>query len=348
MVISFRTRVYKALITNLLLLLCLHTTVNAQFASIFAEYEDTLKILGPQILNGKDDFVRYSANEKFLDILEEVLQIDGSFNYPFDSLNTIARLVSPDKKFRIFNWNIPKTDGTYEHFGIIQSYNKRRKRYDLYVLTDKSDEIENPELQVLNEDKWYGAHYYKIILSKSGKKTFYTLLGWDGNNMFSTKKIIEVLSFRSNGSPVFGYYLFKDYKKRCKRVIFEYSTSVVMSLRYETQQYDVIKERKKKKRRRRGKGKKRKPKPKKKDKIKKVKTKMIVFDHLVPMNPSFEGQYQYYVPVTNQVDAFIFSKGKWVYMVDIDARNPESPEFIRPSERPAQKDFYTPKKRNEQ
>lgn len=327
---------------SLMLLFCFIDNTKGQFVSVFTEFEDTLKKLGPIILNGKDDFVRYEANEKFLMLFEEALTIDDSFDYPFDSLITISRLVSPDKKFKIFSWNLPLADGTYEHFGIIQSYNSRKKQYDIYLLQDKSDEIITLEYQVLNENNWYGAHYYKLIYIKSRSKQYYTLLGWDGNDNLSTKKVIEILSFRSTGKPVFGAYIFRNYKKRTKRIIFEYSSRAAMTLTYSTQHYDVVTvKRKKRGPRKNNKWKKQKAEEKKINR-KKIKAKMIIFDRLVPLDLSLEGQYQFYVPVTHIYDALIFQKGKWVFIKDIDARNPKQPEYKKPTNRP-QKDFYTPK-----
>ena len=60
---------------------------------------------------------------------------------------------------------------------------------------------------------------------------------------------------------------------------------------------------------------------------------MIVFDRLAPIDErngntmaDFTGQYQFYVPETNIVDAFVFDNGRWVLTKDIDARNPQTPK----------------------
>lgn len=279
---------------------------HAQKHTIFDQYEDTLKILARDILYGEDDFIKYDANEKFLNTLQRALKSDKSFDYPFDSLISIGRLRSPDNSFRIFNWNLPKANGTYEYFGIIHTHKLGNNNYEVYVLSDKSDEIENPENQILSYDNWYGAHYYKIIKNTAGQKKYYTLLAWDGNNITSTKKIIEVLSFKSNGKPVFGAYLFKRYKKKTRRVILEYSSSVMVSLKYDDQSFYIRKKSRSKKKN-----------------IKRISERMIVFDRLTPMDPKLEGQYQFYVPETNIFDGFVFYNDKWVFIKEVDARNPD-------------------------
>jgi len=268
----------------------------AQNKELFRIAEDSLKILAPKILFSKDDFVKYNANERFMILLESTLLSEKSFNYPFDSLKTISKLTSSDNKFRIFNWNLPKSDGTYEYFGYIQVWNSRLKKYDVLKLEDKSDEIQSPDTKTLDNLNWYGALYYKLIETKYHGKIFYTLLGWDGNNIESCKKIIEVVSFNSKNKAVFGASIFKmdkKDKKIYKRIIFEYSASASMSLKYEKQFRSNGKD----------------------------KTRMIIFDRLSPQDPALTGSYQFYVPETNIFDGFIFKNGKWNLIKDVDARN---------------------------
>ncbi len=264
----------------------------------FLKAEDTLKVLGKIILNGETDFIKYNANEKFLTILESAIISDKSFDYPFDSLITIARLTSEDKKLRIFDWNLRKSDGTYDYFGFIQAWSSDENKYVIYPLKDNSDNIKNPETQILEPLNWYGALYYKIIFNKFGGKKYYTLLGWDGNNNITKKKIIDVIVFNSKDKPVFGAPIFKYNKKTQKRIIFEYNGTVSMSLKYDKQ---FMLHGKKKR-------------------------KMIVFDRISPLDPQLEGVYQYYYPETNIFDAFIFRNGKWNFLKDVDARNNETKE----------------------
>lgn len=278
--------------TLLFLLLITSFQVLPQKNEDFIKAEDSLKVLGNLILNGESDFIKYDANEKFLALLESTFLKENSFEYHFDSLIMIARLTSSDNKFRIFNWNIKKADNTYEYFGIIQVWNKKYKKYYIFPLKDNSENIQKPETQTLNYQNWYGAHYYKLIYNKSRGKKYYTLLGWDGNNLLTQKKIIDVVTFNSKDNPVFGASIFKYNKKVQKRVIFEYSATTSMSLKYD-KQYMLYG---------------------------KTPRKMIIFDRLAPTDPNLEGQYQFYYPETNIFDAFIFRMGKWTMLKDVDAR----------------------------
>jgi hypothetical protein len=61
---------------------------------------------------------------------------------------------------------------------------------------------------VTNNEYWIGNIYYRIILKKYEGKKYYTLLGYDENNLSSTRKWIEVLTFDEDGKPVFGGHYF--------------------------------------------------------------------------------------------------------------------------------------------
>ena len=261
--------------------------------------QDSLQKTGPKVFKGKDQ-EKLAANNKFVEFLRQALELEGAFDFPFDSLNFIARLNSPDNAFRIFNWNLPKDDGTHSYYGFIlvdqekiegkkkkKSRLKSKSRYVLYELTDQSEFIKNPELATLNCDKWFGALYYKIILNTNKGKNYYTLFAWDGNTPQSWKKMIDVLTFGKDGQPIFGEeMMFQINRLSKRRVIFEFKAEMVMTLKYEE------------------------------------KNKRIVFDVLAPEVSGAEGMFQYYVQ-TFAYDAYVFKKGKWVYTTDQDIRNPK-------------------------
>ena len=295
--------------------------------SVMYYYEDSLKILSKIILFSKEDFEKYNANKNFINLMEEALDYDNKLDYPFDSLTYITRMTSPDKAFRIINWHLPRNDGTYEYLAFLQSFNTKRKKYELHLLNDKSDEIVSPEHITLDENHWHGALYYKIIPVKKDKRKYYTILGWDGNTSRSHKKIIEILYFRKGGEAVFGYPLFRNYGKNNKRVIFEYSATSYMSLKYENQ-YAMVPVQKHNN---------------KNNSPKKEKVDLIVFDRLAPMDESLSGQFEFYVPETNVVDGFVYLDEKWMFIKDVDARNRKTNNQILPHDkRPTEFILYKP------
>jgi hypothetical protein len=84
----------------------------------------------------------------------------------------------------------------------------------LYPLIDMSDFTPAPQDSVRTSQNWIGAIYYGVIMKSHNNKKYYTLLGFDDNNMRSTKKWIEVLTFNEQGKPVFGgpYFAAKTVK----------------------------------------------------------------------------------------------------------------------------------------
>ena len=254
---------------------------------LIAEYEDTLKVMAHTIMNGENQAVKTEANNAFISTLQEVLQFERSFNYPFDSLKTISIKTSSDSKVRIYTWLLKKDNGSYQYFGFVHYKNKSKKRYEIITLNDNSENIRRPENEQLDNNNWYGALYYDIIYIKKKGRKYYTLLGWDGNNDISTKKIIDVMYFSGREKIKFGASIFKKGKTTTKRFIIEYNATSTISVRYEE------------------------------------KEKRIVFDHLIPMRKDLEGLHEYYIP-DGTYNALKYTNGKWELKNDVAANNPSS------------------------
>lgn len=355
----FKTFIKWTIVACISLSAAMMNPANSQDISEFREFEDSLVVLSQKIYLSQDEVDKYAANERFMVLLNDALSLNNSFRYPFDSVRYISKLVSPDKRFRIFTWMIARADGTYEYFGFLQSFSRRKNDYEVYPLTDVSEGLESPETKVMDHKGWYGAVYYEVILTKDGANRYYTLLGWDGNSALVKRKVIEVMTLRSNGMPRFGQSLFRYDRPNLKRVIFEYSSLATMTLRYEKQHYYEKRERliqgtsKKKKKKKRvaprvpdqtpnlfqrwflGWQPGAPPPPRGDHRFRRVRKgdDMIVFDHLIPTDPSLTGQRQYYVPEGNIVHAFRFTRGRWHWVEDIDARNPSN-RYDNPRKRP--------------
>lgn len=172
---------------------------------VLLQKEDSLKKYAAQIIQGINTQDQFQSDSIFTRILVRSLKTKNSFYYPFDSLETISRLYAPDSSFRIFTWQllIPSITGnTVRQHGAIQMRTNDGS-LKLFPLIDKSDVTGNIADTIGNNYGWIGAIYYRIILKKDGDQKYYTLLGFDENNIRSSRKIIEVLSFR-NGEPIFG------------------------------------------------------------------------------------------------------------------------------------------------
>ena len=263
--------------------------------TLIAEYEDTLKVMAHSIMNAETEAEKRLANTAFTTNLIEILQYDKSFKFPFDSLVTIARISSADGRFRIFNWLLKKDNGSYEYYAIVHYHNKKRKRYEIITLVDNSANIRNAEQEDLDAKNWYGGLIYNIIYIKKSGRRYYTLLSWDGNDGYSTKKIIDVMYFSGKNKIKFGLPIFKQNKKESqKRVIIEYDSKTSISVNYQQ------------------------------------KKQRIVFNHLVPPKKDLTGLEEYYIP-EGSFNTYQYKKGKWWLQQDIDARsNQRSPKIKKP------------------
>lgn len=242
-------------------------------------YEDSLKVQGKQFAGNENELERKNANYAFIKTLVSALKTPNSYHYPFDSLKNISIINSPDNRLRLLTWHITNNDGTYRFYGAVQM---NTPNLQLYPLEDYSDYMSSPEDTLTDNHKWLGAQYYKII-QPDAEMPYYTLLGWKGNSNSSTKKVIDVLSFK-DGKPVFGMAFFDGSGKTRKRVVFEYSRQASMMLRYIPEK------------------------------------KLIVFDHLSPSEPKNTGKFDTYGPDMSY-SGYQYKQGRWLFTDNLDMRN---------------------------
>lgn len=244
-------------------------------------YEDSLVKLGKTLINNENDVDRKNANYRFIKTLVSALKITGSYNYGFDSVKAFSILKSPDNKFRIFSWHVMNQDGSYRFYGSIQFNSPQLK---LYPLEDYTAFLKNPADTVTSNRKWFGAQYYTIV-PVYDKKPYYLLLGWKGNNVKTTKKVIEVLSFNEDHTPVFGGDVFAGGEMGGKkRIVFEYTRNASMMMRYVSAK------------------------------------NMIVFDHLAASDAKMKGKNEFYGPDMSY-DGLQLKSGKWAYLSDLKLEN---------------------------
>jgi len=194
-------------------------------------------------VQGRTAAERFAADSQFTKIFVRALKNKNSFYYPFNSLTTISKLIPEDSTFKIFTWQMVVNDNVTRQHGAIQMKTDDGS-LKLFPLIDKSDITINKEDTIGNNFGWMGAVYYKLIEKHAFGKNYYTLLGYDENNISSNKKIIEILTF-NNGEPIFGgsYFSFQDnsvIKKHNARYIMEYKKNASPRLTYDPDQDMII------------------------------------------------------------------------------------------------------------
>ena len=183
-----------------IILLCNFKFSNAQLS--VDSIGISLQKLAIQIIEDSNFENRYIVDSVFTRSFVKTLNTPNSFNYTFDSLKTVSQIISPDKKFKIFSWQLKLNDDTYLQRAALQM-NTLDGKLKLFPFFDKSETFEAPEIEICNRKKWMGAIYYDIVLTEYNNDKYYTLLGFDDFNNFTSRKIIEVIRFEKD-EIVFG------------------------------------------------------------------------------------------------------------------------------------------------
>ncbi|HEY4337017.1 MAG TPA: hypothetical protein VGM89_14000 [Puia sp.] len=246
----------------------------------FAKREDSLKGFAFKIVNDSLPAGRFRADSQFVRSLVRSLKIPNSFEYPFDSLETISRLYAPDSSFRILTWQFKKDDYMFLQEGAIQMRTADGS-LKLFPLFDVSMFTERAMDSVRTNRNWIGAIYYRIIEKSWQGKNYYTLLGFDDFSQSSNKKWMEVLTFGSDGAPRFGgpffSYMEDSIRKPTQfRFNIEYKKEAGTRFNYDSE------------------------------------LGMVVYDHLVPEGDEPKKK-DTYVP-DGDFEAFQWKEGKWVHV----------------------------------
>jgi hypothetical protein len=241
--------------------------------------------LSDSILKGSNDSIKTESNRIFTQHMDSAIADPASFNYHFSPLTNLS-VLQADNKVKIYTWMLPTARGMhFDFFGYIQVM-KDDNSFHIYPLREKKYfNNSEDEFLKLKDSTWYGALYYKVLHKKYKKKDQYILMGWQGKDRFTTRKIIDNLVI-SPGKIEFGKPVFKAGGKARSRIILEYNSQANVSLNYNDDM------------------------------------NLIVFDHLSSSDPRPEakGMFNLYGPDMTY-DAFKFKDGFWILQKDIEVKN---------------------------
>jgi hypothetical protein len=273
---------FKAILISILSLAALPASAQVHAP---APAEDSLYNLFQKFRISRDAEEMQSRNVIIMEYMSKILKDPKSFAYRFDSLKKVAGILeSPDGLFRIYTWNVPLNFYMHEIHGIIQVKIPAKDSCEIHILENQLDAIPDVLHAETDKSSWPGALYYEMRRNKSGKQVFYTLMGYNFHDRWSDKKIIDVLHFDEELNPSFGKAVFDTPEGLQHRVIFEYSGEVAMNLRYNPD------------------------------------LKMIVYDHLSPIEPELAAHPRFYAPDFSY-DGYKFRRGIWEHRSDVDVRN---------------------------
>lgn len=299
-----------------------------------ALWEDSLISSLSKIDTELNGATRKELAKKFVPQLVKALKTPSSFTYKFSKIDNISILYPADSSFRIFSWVIPTHDKkstdtyglpsadineklSYDYYGAIQM---KADTLRLFPLIDQSSKFISPEDSVLTNKSWYGCVYYKLVTKNLDDLTFYTLLGWNGADGRSTRKLADVLYFKE-GNPYFGAPVFQvkrdETKKKVMRFIHEFKADAGVSLNYDP------------------------------------KIDAIVFDYIKPQTEESKGAFGTYIP-DGTVDGMKYKDGLWTFIPliyeSLGMKNTDPARQTQTggtnTKRNAEKPLYTPAKKS--
>jgi len=220
------------------------------------------------IYSQQNDKAKIEKSKDFKSSLKTYLKENNALEADLVGLRLFAQKEVKDR-FRIFNWNVPLEDGNlYECLFAVPNSNDGINIIECKPSRKAADKIVN---RVMSNKDWPAALYYDIIPMTKGKCNEFILLGWDGKDEMTNKKVIEILTLGEKNLK-FGANKFKEVEKPIKRYVVEYGEEAIVSINYDD------------------------------------KFNRLVFDHLSPTRPDLKGQFQFYVPDMT-FDAFVLKKG---------------------------------------
>ncbi len=242
-----------------------------------------LEKLFSRLTSARQDADRIRINDSIINIIDSYARSDSAFTHKFTGLRNLGQITSKNSQLKIITWNVVFGESSGKYFCyFIHNTGKQNRVYRLESVYDNEPPPGNKQF---TGNDWYGALYYDLRQYGKGANQYWVLLGLDLGNRDITRKVIEVLSLTPEGDIVFGKNIFRKEKSTLNRVLLEYSSSAVVSLRFLTDKY-------------------------------------IVFDHLVPVSASLTGSRETYGPDFS-FDAYILEKGFWKFTENVDVRNPK-------------------------
>ena len=272
--------------------------------SYLTEIEDTLGLLAFAVINDSVPEHRFGACRELIPSLVRALKVKNSFHYPFEQLKSVSIQYPQDSTFRIFTWQLYVDVNDYRYFGAIQMNDSELK---LFPLRDRSFEAEDIEQIALSPEQWYGAVYYNLKEVKGPEGKYYLLFGFDGNEFFKKRKLIDVLHFREE-QPIFGAPVFhntEDEKqvRQKSRIVLEYTAEASIRMNYDELH------------------------------------QMIIFDHLIPMNGLY-GEGVTYIP-DGSYEGYELKNGRWMYVPKVFHQVQDEPPMPHPIlNNPNKKDLF--------
>ena len=247
------------------------------------ETPQMLEELFDRLAENYNDNSRITINDSIMTILDSYVKSDTVFRHRFTNLRYLGQILSPDSLLKIITWNLVLENESGRYFCYFIRKQVPGGKNLIYRLSSNYNEVPIKTDTTYTESEWYGALYYDLKPYIIDNQHCWILLGIDYGNAFISRKIIDVLSFTLQDAIVFGRKWFVSGEDKKYRAVFQYASYAMMSLKFRSDS-------------------------------------SIIFDHLVPFNPSLKEDRQYFGPDYSS-DAYNLENGFWKLIINVEARN---------------------------
>ena len=262
--------------------------ISTELFSQSRDVKDSVTLLRSQSL--QEPGTQSELNTSIQEVIAAALKTDDW--HTLSSSDAIAMCASQDSNLLVFSWNQVLKANQNAYYGLIAYRKKNKHDFEITYLTDTTAANEatakNQKLSY-NETNWPGATYYKLIGFKRKGGKSYALLGWRGEDMLLSAKLIDVLTI-SKRSVNFGLPVFKTNKNGLlSRIYLEYPSDISFPLKYSEGQHT------------------------------------IAYEELIPRDLGSNSN-NYDLSTSFNFKGFIYEKGMWSEVSNLDMRMPKKPK----------------------
>jgi len=260
--------------------------LSANSAKCQVSPRDTPQILEElfnSLVDNYNDNDRIRINDSIRMILDGYVKSDSVLIHRFTNLRYLGQITSPDSLVKIVTWNLVLEKEPCRYYCYLIRKQENGVKNNIYSLSATYNEKPVNTDTTYTQSDWYGALYYDLKPFIVDSIRSWVILGIDYGNPSISSKLIDVLNFKPDGSIAFGRKWFAGGDEKKYRVVFQYASNAMMSLRFKSEN-------------------------------------SIIFDHLVPFKPDQKDDHQFYGP-DYSIDAYNFENGIWKLKTNVDVRN---------------------------
>jgi len=190
---------------------------------------DDIKFYADVIANAGNPIHKERANAAFSELIDKWLHSENFNDSDLESIQWLSVKKPQDSTFTLITWQLEMNANDNRYFGYLIKDN------NIFPLKN-TEFLDDLEYDVLSDKDWPGALYYNIHMVTKNNQNLYILFGYNAHKNYEHRKFADVLTFE-NGSPVFGFEIFKkqDPGERGvikNRIVLDYSSDANATLNF--------------------------------------------------------------------------------------------------------------------